>query len=86
MRKNSFISFALGFGTGTLVGFLLRNSETADYNAGYQPKANVFDESDYFTEEICTEHEKEKAARKKQKATKKHEDDTEEIKYGKVLE
>lgn len=48
--------FMLGFGFGTLLGFVLRNSETTDYNSGYQPNIDTFDEDDYFTEKEIQKH------------------------------
>lgn len=56
MRKRRIIPFMLGLGFGTLLGFILRNSETTDYNAGYQPNIDVFDEGDYFTDNEILKH------------------------------
>lgn len=65
MKKKNILLFTAGLGIGTLAGFILRNSESTDYNAGYQPDLEIFDEKDYFTDEIIEEYKKEKAERKK---------------------
>lgn len=65
MKKKNIMLFTAGLGIGTLAGFILRNSESTDYNAGYQPDLEIFDEKDYFTDEVIEEHRKEKAERKK---------------------
>lgn len=53
MRK--FVTFTAGLCIGIFAGFLIRNSETADYNAGYHPANTEFNESDYFTEDVLEE-------------------------------
>ena len=63
-KQHKFMPFVVGLGAGALVGFLLRNSETADYNAGYQPKADTFNEKDYFTDDVVKKHQEEREARK----------------------
>ena len=65
------VPFAMGLGIGSLVGFILRNSESTDYNAGYQPDVEIFDEKDYFTDEVVEKHQKEKAERKAKKDAEK---------------
>ena len=37
---------------GIFIGFVIRNSETADYNGGYKPATTEFNESDYFTDDV----------------------------------
>lgn len=44
--------FTAGLMAGIFVGFVIRNSETADYNGGYKPATTEFDESDYFTDDV----------------------------------
>ena len=64
MRKqHSLLHFIFGFGVGTIVGFVLRNMESTEYNTGYQPKTEVFKEEDYFTDDVIKQHYEEKAAR-----------------------
>ena len=67
MKKRRLTPFVLGLGFGTLLGFILRNSETTDYNAGYQPNLDTFDEKDYFTDAEVGRHAKDYNARKKAK-------------------
>lgn len=58
------------FCVGVLAGFIIRSSESADYNTGYNPAKTEFDDSDYFTPEAIEELEerkKERHARKEQK-------------------
>lgn len=64
MRKqHSLLHFIFGFGVGAVVGFVLRNMESTEYNTGYQPKTEVFKEDDYFTDDVIKQHQEEKAAR-----------------------
>ena len=64
MRKqHSLLHFIFGFGIGSIVGFVLRNMESTEYNTGYQPKTEVFKEDDYFTDDVIKQHQEEKAAR-----------------------
>lgn len=72
MKKKNVMLFTAGLGIGTLAGFILRNSESTDYNAGYQPDLEIFDESDYFTDKIIEEHQKEKVERKKRQEESKY--------------
>lgn len=67
MRKRKLAPFIFGLGIGVLLGFAIRNSETTDYNAGYQPNLDVFDEKDYFTDAEIGRHAKGYKARKKAK-------------------
>lgn len=67
------VPFVVGLGIGTLAGFALRNSESTDYNAGYQPDMEIFDEKDYFTDEVVENHLKEKAERKKAQKSEEYE-------------
>lgn len=64
MRKqHSLLHFIFGFGVGAVVGFVLRNMESTEYNTGYQPKTEVFKEDDYFTDDVIKQHQEEKTAR-----------------------
>lgn len=67
MKKRSLLHFIFGFGIGTVVGFVLRNMESTEYNTGYQPKTQVFKEEDYFTNDVIKQHQAEKLARKQAK-------------------
>lgn len=64
MKKRGLLHFAAGVGVGAVVGFTLRNLESTEYNSGYQPKTEVFDEKDYFTDEAIKQHQEDKAVRK----------------------
>lgn len=64
--KNKLKKFTLLAGTfcaGVLAGFIIRSSESADYNTGYNPAKTEFNDSDYFTPEAIEELEKKKKAR-----------------------
>lgn len=56
MRK--LMTFTAGLCIGIFAGFMIRNSETADYNAGYHPANTEFNEDDYFTEDVVNKEEK----------------------------
>lgn len=56
------------FCAGVMVGFVIRSSESADYNTGYKPAKTEFDDSDYFTDEALEE-----LARKKEERHAKKE-------------
>lgn len=50
MRKLTY--FVAGVCAGTLIGYVIRNSESADFNKGYNPETTDFDEKDYFTDDV----------------------------------
>lgn len=58
------------FCTGVMVGFVIRSSESADYNTGYKPTKTEFNDSDYFTDEALKELAKKKKERHAKKAEK----------------
>lgn len=64
-KRNILLISAASFIAGSLAGFALRNSESADYNIE-KPEANSkFDESAYFTDDYLK---KAKAKRKAEHA------------------
>lgn len=66
-KRNILLISAASFIAGSLAGFALRNSESADYNIE-KPEANSkFDESAYFTDDYL---EKAKEKRKAEHAAK----------------
>lgn len=60
------------FCTGVMVGFVVRSSESADYNTGYKPTNTEFNDSDYFTDEALKELAKKKKERHARKETKQN--------------
>ena len=61
-KRNTLLVAVASFIAGSLAGFALRNSESADYNIE-KPEANSkFDESAYFTDDYL------KKAKEKRKA------------------
>ena len=64
-RRNTLLIAAASFIAGSLAGFALRNSESADYNIEKPETNSKFDESAYFTDDYL---EKAKAKRKAEHA------------------
>lgn len=70
-KLKKFTVLASTFCVGVLAGFIIRSSESADYNTGYNPAKTEFDDSDYFTPEAIEELEKKKAERHAKKEAEK---------------
>jgi len=66
MRKKGFC-YAGAFLLGMIVGFALRNSETADYNEDQSSKEYTFDEKNYFTDGYLQKAKAKRAAGKKER-------------------
>lgn len=66
MRKKGFC-YAGAFLLGMVVGFALRNSETADYNEDQSSKEYTFDEKNYFTDGYLQKAKAKRAAGKKER-------------------
>lgn len=71
-KRKTFLLTALAFCAGTLAGFALRNSETADYNQEQPVKDFQFDESAYFTDEYLQKAKAKRQARKTAKEKPAH--------------